>query len=84
MELGYPSKLAGEAIPLFARIAAVADAFDAMTSKRVYRDSLSLDIVKNQFIQYKGSQFDPMITDVFIDILNNSYADILEIQNKYK
>ena len=80
---GYPSKLKGEDIPLFARIAAVADTFDAMTSKRTYRDSLPLDVVKQEIERCKGTQFDPKIADIFLDILNNHYNDIVEIQSKY-
>ena len=80
---GYPSRLAGEDIPYLARIAAVADAFDAMTSKRVYRDSLPIDVVISEFEKNKGTQFDPQIDDVFLDILKNDYEKIKEIQEKY-
>ena len=80
---GYPSKLAGESIPYLARIAAVADSFDAMTSRRTYRDSMPLDIVKQEIEKNKGTQFDPKIADVFLDILNNHYDQIEEIRNKY-
>ncbi len=80
---GYPSKLVGEAIPYLARIATVADSFDAMTSRRTYRDSLPIDIVKQEIEKNKGTQFDPNITDVFLDILNNHYSEIEEIRNKY-
>ena len=80
---GYPSRLAGNNIPYLARIAAIADSFDAMTSKRVYRDSLSLDIVIGEFKRCRGSQFDPDLTDVFLDILENHFEDIKEIQDKY-
>lgn len=80
---GYPSKLKGEDIPFFARIAAVADTFDAMTSKRTYRDALPVDTVKAEIERCKGSQFDPKIADVFLDILNNHYNEIIDIQNKY-
>lgn len=80
---GYPSKLAGENIPYLARITAVADSFDAMTSKRTYRDSLPIDVVKEEFEKNKGTQFDPKIADVFLDILNNHYDEIEEIRNKY-
>ena len=80
---GYPGKLAGEDIPYLARIAAVADSFDAMTSKRTYRDSLPIDIVKQEIEKNKGTQFDPKIADVFLDILNNHYDEIEEIKNKY-
>ena len=81
---GYPEKLAGEKIPYLARITAVADAFDAMTSKRVYRSSIPIDRVIEEFKEYKGSQFDPKIDDIFVDILENEYDKIKEIQEKYK
>jgi len=80
---GYPSKLVGENIPYLARIAAVADSFDAMTSRRSYRDSMPLDVVKAEIEKNKGTQFDPKIVDVFLDILNNHYIEIEEIKNKY-
>ena len=80
---GYPGKLKGEQIPYLARIAAVADAFDAMTSKRTYRDSLPLDIVKQEIEKNKGTQFDPILADVFLDILNNEYEKIEEIKQKF-
>ena len=81
---GYPEKLAGQNIPLHARIAAIADTFDAMTSKRSYRNALSLDIVRNELSRCSGTQFDPEILKVFLDILNNHYQEIQNIQNKYK
>lgn len=80
---GYPGKLKGEEIPFFARIAAVADTFDAMTSKRSYRDPLPLDVVIAEFERCKGTQFDPKIADVFLDILNNHYDEIKDIQDRY-
>lgn len=80
---GYPSGLKGENIPLLARISAVADAFDAMTSRRTYRNSLPLEIVKEEIEKNKGTQFDPRIADVFLDILNKHYDLIEEIQKKY-
>jgi len=81
---GYPSKLKGEEIPYLARIASIADSFDAMTSKRTYRDSLDISIVKDEFRKNRGTQFDPNLTDVFLDILENDYDKILEIQKKYE
>lgn len=81
---GYPSGLAGENIPLFARITAVADTFDAMTSKRSYRNALPLDIVIAEIEKCSGTQFDPKIANVFLDILRNHYHEIEEIQNKYQ
>ncbi len=81
---GYPSGLKGTEIPLIARIASVADTFDAMTSKRTYRDSLPISVVKEELKRCSGSQFDPEIASVFLDILENDYCKIVEIQEKYK
>ncbi len=64
---GYPHGLRGENIPLSARIMAIADAYDALRSKRVYKEAYSheksLEIIK----QGKGTHFDPEIVDVFIE-----------------
>ena len=81
---GYASQLQGKAIPYLARIAAIADSFDAMTSKRTYRDSLPLDTVMAEFERCKGTQFDPELTDIFLNILRNDYDEIKTIQEKYK
>ena len=81
---GYPGKLKGEEIPYFARITAVADTFDAMTSKRTYRDALPLDTVIAEITRCKGTQFDPKIADVFLDILEHHYEEVKEIQERYK
>ncbi len=80
---GYPSGLQGEEIPFLARIAAVADTFDAMTSKRSYRDALDIQYVKDEIQRCKGTQFDPQIADAFLDILENNFDKINEIQEKY-
>ena len=80
---GYPSKLEGENIPYLARIAAIADSFDAMTSKRTYRDALPLEKVIAEFERCKGTQFDPKLTDIFLDILNNNYEEIEDIKENY-
>lgn len=81
---GYPSQLVGEDIPYVARIAAVADTFDAMTSKRSYRDSLPIDVVRSEIERCSGTQFDPNIAKVFLDIMDNDFDSIREIQEKYK
>lgn len=81
---GYPGKLKGNDIPYLARIAAVADTFDAMTSRRTYRDPLSLDVVKAEIERCSGTQFDPEIAKVFLDILNNHYDEVNEIQEQFK
>ena len=80
---GYPGKLAGENIPYLARIAAIADSFDAMTSRRTYRDSLPIETVISEFRRCKGTQFDPKLTDLFLDILENHFDEIQKIQDKY-
>ena len=81
---GYPSQLVGDDIPYVARIAAVADTFDAMTSKRSYRDSLPIDVVRSEIERCSGTQFDPNIAKVFLDIMDNDFDSIREIQEKYK
>ena len=81
---GYPSRLAGKDIPYLARVAAVADTFDAMTSKRTYRNALPLDVVKAEIEKCSGTQFDPEIARVFLEILKNDYNEIESIQEKYK
>ncbi|MCI8636947.1 MAG: HD domain-containing protein [Clostridia bacterium] len=80
---GYPGQLKGNDIPFLARIAAIADSFDAMTSRRTYRDSLPLDVVISEFEKCKGTQFDPEIADVFLDILRNNFDEIKAIQEKF-
>ena len=80
---GYPGKLAGNDIPLFARIAAVADTFDAMTTKRSYRNALPLDVVRAEIVKCTGTQFDPEVAKVFLDIIDNHYDEIIIIQTKY-
>ena len=80
---GYPSRLAGENIPYLARITAIADSFDAMSSKRSYRDSLPLNVIKEEFRKNAGTQFDPNLAKLFLDILENHFDEIKEIQEKY-
>jgi putative nucleotidyltransferase with HDIG domain len=63
---GYPDGLTGEAIPLEARIIAVPDAFDAMTSSRLHREEMSLQEVLGELEQCRGEQFDPHILDIFL------------------
>ncbi|TXT18856.1 MAG: PAS domain S-box/diguanylate cyclase (GGDEF) domain-containing protein [Erysipelotrichaceae bacterium] len=70
---GYPRGLKGEAIPIEARIIAIADAYDAMTSKRSYREALSKAAAQKELIKFSGTQFDPKLVIVFIDKIINSH-----------
>lgn len=80
---GYPERLKGEEIPYLSRIAAIADTFDAMTSKRSYRNALGFEIVKEEIKRCKGTQFDPNIADIFLSILDTDYEKITKIQESY-
>ncbi len=80
---GYPQGIKGKRIPFLARIVAVADAFDAMTSKRSYRDELDLDVVKNNIIEGSGKQFDPEVAEAMVRILDNKFDKIKEIKLKF-
>lgn len=63
---GYPDKLAGDAIPIGARIIMVADTIDAMTSHRPYRPAMGYEAVESELRRYSGSQFDPRVVDAFL------------------
>lgn len=80
---GYPQKLKGNQISFLARIVSVADAFDAMTSKRSYRDEMDLEYVKNQIKEGAGTQFDPEVANVMLNILENKLDKINEIRTKF-
>ena len=81
---GYPSRMKGEEIPYLARIAAVADTFDAMTSRRSYRDAIDLQKVKDEIKRCEGTQFDPQIAEAFLDILEHDFDKIKDIQERAK
>lgn len=68
---GYPQGLAGEDIPIVARIVGVADAYDAMTSDRAYRKHLPEDIVRGELIKGRGAQFDPVFCDIMLSIMDD-------------
>jgi response regulator RpfG family c-di-GMP phosphodiesterase len=76
---GYPDGLHGEVIPLSARIMAVADVFDALTSKRVYKPAYPLEKALDILRDGAGTQFDPKCVEVFLE----SMPEILVILNKY-
>lgn len=80
---GYPDGLSGTDIPIYARIVAVADSYDAMNSRRIYRGALSREIIYEELRKNRGLQFDPQITDIFLKLMdenrlpewNSSYED---------
>ena len=78
-ENGKPLGMKGEEIPLTGRIVAIADVFDALSSKRVYKDPWTEDMVLEELRKSTGVKFDPELMDIFFDILPN----IQEIQNRY-
>ncbi|MBQ3921205.1 MAG: HD-GYP domain-containing protein, partial [Firmicutes bacterium] len=63
---GYPDGLSGENIPELARIIGVADSYDAMTSKRSYRDTMPQEKVRSELVKGRGTQFDPRFADIMI------------------
>lgn len=67
---GYPCGLEAEEIPAVARIIGIADAFDAMNSKRIYRDSLSPEVIRRELVNGKGTQFDPYFLDLFLQLFD--------------
>ncbi|MDD4880520.1 MAG: two-component system response regulator [Gallionellaceae bacterium] len=78
---GYPDGLAGEAIPISARLMALADVFDALVSRRVYKPALSFEQARAIIVEGRGSQFDPDVVDAFLArqdefvAIANRYAD---------
>jgi len=73
---GYPDGLAGNEIPQTARIISVADAFDAMSCDRPYRQALGRNVVVGELERFGGTQFDPEIAKVFLEILEAGVADL--------
>lgn len=65
---GYPGGLSGEEIPLNGRICAIADVFDALTSKRPYKDAWPLEKAAAEILAQRGSQFDPQLVDIFCSV----------------
>lgn len=72
---GYPDGLAGTQIPLCARIVAIADAYDAMSSARVYRQPLTREDIRRELLEGRGTQFDPELLDAFLPLFDSGALD---------
>ena len=73
---GYPRGLKGEDIPLLGRILAVCDSFDAMTTKRTYKEAMSIDYAISELERNKGTQFDPKLAEAFIELLKEGKIEV--------
>lgn len=71
---GYPDGLKGDEIPEISRIIAVADAFDSMTSKKRYRESIPYHFVRAEFVEQAGVQFDPEFADIMVHIMDEEHT----------
>ena len=81
---GYPYGKKGDEIPYLGRLLAICDSFDAMMSKRPYKDEKSLEFAIEEINKCKGTQFDENLAETFIQILNSNPSDITEILNSQK
>ena len=77
---GYPEGLKGESIPIGARIVAIADSIDAMTSKRIYRDAMSLDYCRNEIEKNLGIMYDPAIGKVTLEHWNEIVDTLMNMR----
>lgn len=65
---GYPNGISGESIPLSARIVAIADVYDALTTRRVYKDAFTHTVARNIIVEGNGTHFDPVLVDAFLSL----------------
>ncbi len=79
---GYVGGLKGEEIPLNARIIGIADAFDAMTANRVYRKQLDLNFVIEELKRCSGTQFDPKLVEIMLELISDGTIDVEQIYGK--
>ena len=73
---GYPRGLKGEDIPLLGRILAVCDSFDAMTTKRSYKEAMPVDYAISELERNKGTQFDPKLSEAFVELLKEGKIEV--------
>lgn len=76
---GYPRQLSGEEIPLSGRLMAIADVYDALINKRIYKDAMSHETARKIILEGKGSHFDPELVDIFLEIED----EFLKIAQKF-
>ena len=78
---GYPEGFSREQIPLFARIASVADSYDVMSLDRKYKKAMSHDEIEEELLANSGTQFDPKIVPIIIDMMNDGFTD--KVRSEY-
>jgi putative two-component system response regulator len=78
---GYPGNLSGTAIPMAARITALADVFDALTHQRPYKVAWPIDAALDEISRLKGRQFEPQLTDLFIVLIGRLRRDYIDIDS---
>ena len=81
---GYPDKLKGDNIPFFSRLLSICDSFDAMVSKRSYKETKPIDYALSEIKKYSGKQFDPKLANTFLELYNEKSSEINEIMNSEK
>lgn len=79
---GYPHRLKGDEIPLNARIIAIADAYDSLVSKRIYREGLSHEEALKKIKEQSGSQFDSAIVDAFMSIIDEALVELKDFETR--
>lgn len=77
--LGYPSGLKGEAIPYLTRVLTICDAFDAITAKRPYKEASPIEFGISEIKKNSGTQFDPKLSELFLDCINNNMDEFTKI-----
>ena len=77
---GYPRGVAGEDIPMSARILTVVDSYDAMTSRRVYREPLSTEHAKKELLRCSGTQYDPLVVEAFLQVIDSPDVALVKIE----
>ena len=81
---GYPDRLKGDEIPLHARTVAIADAYDAMRSDRIYRKGLPPETIRGEMLRGRGTQFDPELLDAFLLLMDTEILNEIAQQDIFK